>query len=76
MAIRFEIVEGPQTVVSGVTFEGNTSIASSGLQAQMALQAGKPFYRPQLSVDRDTIERAYRNQGFQNVSVISQLTGA
>ena len=42
----------------------------------MALQGGKPFYRPQLSVDRDTIERAYRNQGFQNVSVISQLTFA
>ena len=30
VAIRFEIVEGPQTIVSGVTFEGNTSIASPG----------------------------------------------
>ena len=29
-------------------------IASPALQAQMALQGGKPFYRPQLSVDRDT----------------------
>ena len=76
VAIRFEIVEGPQTIVSGVTFEGNTTIASPALQAQMALQGGKPFYRPQLSVDRDAIERAYRNQGYQNVSVISQLTFA
>jgi outer membrane protein assembly factor BamA len=42
---------------------------SHALLAQMALQGGKPFYRPQLSVDRDAIERAYRNQGFQNVSV-------
>jgi outer membrane protein insertion porin family len=76
VAIRFEIVEGPQTIVSGVTFEGNTTIASPALLAQMALQGGKPFYRPQLSVDRDAIERAYRNEGFQNVSVISQLTFA
>ena len=74
VAIRFEIVEGPQTMVSGVGFEGNTTIASQALLAQMALQGGKPFYRPQLSVDRNTIERAYRNQGFQNVSVTSQLT--
>ena len=76
VSIRFEIVEGPQSIVSGVTFGGNTTIAGPALQAQMALQAGKPFYRPQLSVDRDAIERAYRNQGFQNVSVISQLTFA
>jgi outer membrane protein insertion porin family len=76
VSIRFEIVEGPQTIVSGVTFEGNTAIAAPALQGQMALQPGRPFYRPQLSVDRDAIERAYRNQGFQNVSVISQLTFA
>jgi outer membrane protein assembly factor BamA len=74
VAIRFEIVEGPQTIVSGVTFDGNTTIASTALQEQMALQGGKPFLPAQLSVDRDAIERAYRNQGFQNVSVISQLT--
>ena len=73
VAIRFEISEGPQTVISGVAFEGNTAIASPALQAQMALQAGKPFYRPQMSVDRDAIERAYRSQGFKSVSVNSQL---
>ncbi len=73
VAIRFEIEEGPQTIVSGVTFEGNTTLPSATLLAQMGLQGGKPFYRPQLSVDRDALERAYRGQGFQNVSVISQL---
>ena len=73
VAIRFEISEGPQTVISGVAFEGNTAIASPALHGQMALQAGKPFYRPQMSVDRDAIERAYRSQGFQSVSVNSQL---
>ena len=76
VAIRFDIVEGPQTVLSGVTFEGNHRLTSPALLSQMALQAGKPFYRPQLSVDRDAIERAYQNQGFQNVTVNFQLAFA
>lgn len=73
VAIRFEIEEGPQTTLSAVSIGGNAAVASAMLLPQLALQAGKPFYRPQLSVDRDTLERAYRNRGFQNVSVISQL---
>jgi outer membrane protein insertion porin family len=76
VAIRFDIEEGPQTIVTGVEFAGNTAIPTATLLGQMALQGGKPFYRPQLSVDRDTIERAFRNQGFQSVSVISQLAFA
>ena len=76
VAIRFEIQEGPQTVVSSVAVEGTTAIPAATLQAQLALAAGRPFYRPQLAVDREAIDRAYRNRGFQNVSVISQLAFA
>ena len=73
VVVRFEISEGPQTIVSGVEFEGTPAIPVATLRAQMALQGGKPFYRPQLAADRDTLERAYRNLGYQNASVISQL---
>lgn len=76
VAIRFEIEEGPQTLVSGVDVQGAEAIGADQLRSQLALTAGRPFYRPQLAVDRDTIERAYRNLGFQNVSVISQLAFA
>ena len=76
VAIRFEVQEGPQTMVSGVEVAGTSAIPADQLRAMMALQGGKPFYRPQLSIDRDTLERAYRNQGFQGVSVISQLAFA
>ena len=76
VAIRFQVQEGPQTIVSGVEIAGTAAIPAVQLRAMMALQAGKPFYRPQLSIDRDTLERAYRNQGFQGVSVISQLAFA
>ena len=73
VAIRFQVQEGPQTIVSSVDVAGTAAIPADRLRAMMALQGGKPFYRPQLSIDRDTLERAYRNQGFQGVSVISQL---
>lgn len=76
VAVRFEIDEGAQTTISAVEFRGNTSIATATLLGQMGLQAGKPFYRPQMAVDRESIEHAYRNQGFQNVSVISELAFA
>jgi outer membrane protein assembly factor BamA len=76
VAIRFEIQEGPQTVVSSVEVEGTKAVPAEELKARLALAAGRPFYRPQLSADRDAIDRAYRNQGFQNVSVISQLAFA
>ena len=76
VAIRFEIAEGPQTLVSNVAVDGTKAIPADTLRARLALAAGRPFYRPQLSADRDAIDRAYRNLGFQNVSVISQLAFA
>jgi outer membrane protein insertion porin family len=76
VAVRFEIVEGPQTIVTGVEFEGNAAMPTATLAAPLGLQGGRPFYRPQLAVDRAAIERAYRNQGFQNATVNSQLSFA
>jgi outer membrane protein insertion porin family len=74
--IRFEIQEGPQTLVTGVAVEGANAIEPSELAAQLALSAGRPFYRPQLAADRDALLRAYRNLGYQSVSVTSQLAFA
>jgi outer membrane protein assembly factor BamA len=73
VAIRFDITEGPQTIISAVDFAGAKTIPADKHLPTLGLQAGRPFYRPQLSLDRDSIEHAYRNQGFQNVAVTSQL---
>ena len=75
VAIRFEIAEGPQTIVSAWQFEGRRRFGRHAAGA-IGAHGGRPFYRPQLSVDREAIDRAYRNRGFQNVSVISQLAFA
>jgi outer membrane protein insertion porin family len=74
VAIRLVIEEGPQTIIKSVSFTGPNEALQKALRAEMGLDGGKPFYRPQLSVDRDAIERVYRNRGFQSVAVISQLS--
>ena len=76
VAVRFDIIEGPPTIVSSVEVEGTAAIPAGELKSLLGLAAERPFYRPQLSVDRDTIERAYRARGFKNVSVVSQLAFA
>ncbi len=73
VAIVFEIDEAAPTVVSSVEVQGSQAIPAETVKSSLALIAGRPFYRPQLTVDRDAIDRAYRSQGFQSVSVISQL---
>ena len=74
--IRFEIQAGTQTLVTGTSVEGVNAIEPSQVVSQLALSAGRPFYRPQLAADRDTLLRAYRSLGYQNVSVTSQLAFA
>jgi outer membrane protein insertion porin family len=76
VAVRFDIIEGPQTMVTAVAIEGAAAIAADDLMARLGLSAGRPFYRQLLAADRAAIERAFRNQGFQDISVISQLAFA
>jgi outer membrane protein insertion porin family len=73
VAVRFVVEEGVQTTITGVTVDGSSAISADALKARLVLATGRPFYRPQLTVDRDSLERAYRNEGYQNVSVNSQL---
>src|SRR3989338_7983059 len=71
--VRYDIVEGPRTLVRAVQVSGASALADDRLRALMALSAGRPFYRPQLDADRDVLERAFRNEGYQNASVTPQL---
>lgn len=67
--VTFRIEEGARTVVGEVRFDGVRALSLDALRAGLGLTAGKPFYRPQLSLDRDAIERRYRNAGFQRATV-------
>jgi outer membrane protein assembly complex protein YaeT len=69
VSVRFVITEGEQTSVGAVEIEGAREVDAATLRAIMALQPGRPFYRPQLDADRESVERHYRNGGFQNVRI-------
>lgn len=72
--VVFRIVEGARSIVRQVRIDGAIAIAPGDLAAQLGLVAGKPFYRPQHVLDRELIERRYRNAGFQRATVTPQIT--
>ena len=69
VAVRVVVDEGPRTLVDDVTFSGNTAITEAALQSRVGLKAGGPYLPGQLAVDRDAIQLAYQDLGFQNVIV-------
>jgi outer membrane protein insertion porin family len=67
--VRFQIAEGPRTMVTGVRIDGASALSEAELAGGLGLSVGKPFYQPQQEIDRDAVERRYRNAGFQRASV-------
>ena len=67
--VHLDIVEGARTVVTDVRFQGVGAVPQATLLESMALTAGKPYYRPQQAIDREAIERRYRNLGYQRAAV-------
>jgi outer membrane protein insertion porin family len=72
VAVRLVVTEGPRTIVGSVALEGVGAIEESRVRALLGLAPDRPFYRPQLTTDRDAIERLYRNEGFQRATVEGQ----
>ncbi len=67
--VRLEVAEGPHTSVTEVSFEGATALTPAELLESVALVTGKPYYRPQQTIDRAAIERRYRNLGYQRAVI-------
>jgi len=69
VAIHLVIAEGTRTVVDRVVLEGNGSIDGALLESALVLQPGRPYVPEQVAIDRDAIQLAYVNQGYQNATV-------
>jgi outer membrane protein insertion porin family len=67
--VRLGVEEGPRTMVTAVRFDGVTALPPADLSSDLGLTVGKPFYRPQQSLDRAAVERRYRNLGYQRAVV-------
>jgi outer membrane protein insertion porin family len=69
VAVRAVISEGPSTTLEAVSFTGNQALAEPELRARLTLRPGAPYVPGELAVDRDAIQLAYQDLGYESASV-------
>jgi outer membrane protein insertion porin family len=67
--LLFTVTEGAQTSIGSVTFDGSTVFAEGELQALITMTPGQPFTEVDVARDRDRVDLAYRNRGFDSVVI-------
>jgi outer membrane protein insertion porin family len=69
VAVRIVVAEGPRITIDAVTFAGNRALDDAVLRAKTKLQAGEPYVPAQMAVDRDAIQLAYQDLGYESATV-------
>jgi outer membrane protein insertion porin family len=67
--IRMIVTEGPRTTVDTVTFAGNRAFADPVLRSRLELPPGAPYVPGLVPVDRDAIQLAYQDAGYESTTV-------
>ncbi|HEV3139142.1 MAG TPA: POTRA domain-containing protein, partial [Vicinamibacterales bacterium] len=71
--VRIVITEGVRSTVDSVTFAGSRAIEESALRSVVGLQAGSPLVPGRLALDRDLVQAAYQDRGYENATVRSRV---
>jgi outer membrane protein assembly complex protein YaeT len=69
VTVRIIVAENARTIVGSVSVEGNESVSDAELVQALGLQPGRPFFLPQMALDRDVLEIRYADLGYRNASV-------
>ena len=67
--VRFEIAEGPPTMVGTVSIEGHKNVSEADLRARVGSQPNQAFYQPQVALDREAMLLVLLNRGYQSAGV-------
>src|SRR5262249_37556035 len=67
--VRFVITEGVRATVDSVGFAGNRALDDATLRSIVGLQVGAPLVPGRLPLDRDVIQAAYQDPGYENATV-------
>ena len=67
--VRLIVAEGPRTTIDAVTFSGNRGFSDAVLRPRVSLQAGGPYVPGLVAVDRDAIQIAYQDAGYESTTV-------
>lgn len=76
LVAKFHIVEGKQTLISGLRIEGNQAVSTQNLLAVIGSTEGQPFSEAGVASDRNNILAYYYNDGFPEATFIEQLTNS
>ena len=71
VTVHIDISENVRTIVGSVHVRGNASVPEADLVKGLGLQPGKPLFVTQLAMDRDALQDAFANRGFQSATVAS-----
>lgn len=74
LVVRFHIVEGKQTLISGLRIEGNQVVKTQDLLPVIGSTEGQPFSEAGVASDRNNILAYYYNDGFPEATFVEQLT--
>ncbi|HET9269279.1 MAG TPA: POTRA domain-containing protein [Vicinamibacterales bacterium] len=72
--VAVRVTEGPRTAVRTVAFQGQMALAEETLRGLVVLAPGRAFSESELAADRDRIDLEYRNRGYDQVAVRSEVT--
>ena len=67
--LLFAVAEGPRTLVGSVAFEGSAVFAAGELEALITMTPGQPYAEVDVARDRDELDLAYRNLGYDSVII-------
>jgi outer membrane protein insertion porin family len=74
--VRFQIVEGRQTLVGELTLDGNRSLTNDQLMNVIGSTPGQPFSDFNVTADRDNILALYYDRGFPEARLNPAATPA
>jgi outer membrane protein insertion porin family len=74
--VAVRVTEGPRTAVRGLEIQGATAVSEAAIRALVQLAPGRPFSEIGMLADRDRIDLEYRNRGYDQVAVRSEVTRA
>jgi len=67
--LLFTVSEGSRTLVGSVALEGSTVFASGELESLIGMTSGRPYAEADVVRDRDALDLAYRNLGYDSVFI-------
>jgi outer membrane protein insertion porin family len=74
--VTVRVTEGPRTAVRAVSFQGMMAVPEATIRGVVLLAPGRPFSERELAADRDRIDLEYRNRGYDQVAVRSEVRRA